>query len=46
MKQNDTVSEFSEIPGKCIIDETSRQKYVASLTDEETTHLLQNLLTM
>ena len=45
IKQNDIDSEFGEIPGKFVMDETSRQKYFASLIDDEST-ILQNILTM
>ena len=41
MIRNYSDSEFSEMLGKFVINETSRQKYVASPTDEESTHLLQ-----
>ena len=43
-EQNDTDSEFCEIPCKFVMDETLRQKYVASLADEEAIHLLQNFV--
>ena len=44
MEQNDTDSEFSEIPSKFVTGEISGQKYVASLIDQVLTHLLQIFL--
>ena len=41
---NDSKNVYDKLPGKFIVDENTKQKYIQSLTDYESPHMLQQCL--